>query len=217
MKTILKVLVGSQAHGLADETSDYDYRGVFLAPTSDILKIRSKIKNTHWVEGKTDDTAWELEHFLDMATRGNPTIMEVFHAPIVEADSLGTALRTLFLSVVDVKMLIKSHVGYGLNQRKKFLEDKDGRKSKYASAYLRTLYQCFTFLKTNIYPVNMVGTPIYETLLRYRRGDYDYGEVINTCLQWQQKIEDTPWAGIDRGADMNAVNDFLLTVRKENW
>lgn len=215
MKTILKVLVGSQAHGLADETSDHDYRGVYLAPTSDLLKVRGKIRNTHWVEGKTDDTAWELGHFLDMATRNNPTIMEVFHAPIVSADHLGTALRTLFPFLVDTKLFIKAHVGYCTNQRKKFLGDKDGRKSKYAAAYLRTLYQCHTFLETGVYPVDMTNSPIHKTLLRYRAGDFSVGEVIDTCLELQSSIEDTFWPQKD--VNMDEVNAFLLRTRKENW
>jgi predicted nucleotidyltransferase len=33
MKQILKVLVGSRAHDLYTEDSDYDYRGVFIYPT----------------------------------------------------------------------------------------------------------------------------------------------------------------------------------------
>ena len=52
MSTILlKVIVGSRAHGLAGPESDYDYRGVFLHPTSHILSIGAKPKQTDWVEG----------------------------------------------------------------------------------------------------------------------------------------------------------------------
>ena len=45
---ILKVLVGSRAHGLADEDSDYDYRGVYVNATTDILSIGHKYKGNHW-------------------------------------------------------------------------------------------------------------------------------------------------------------------------
>ncbi|KKK77684.1 hypothetical protein LCGC14_2851130, partial [marine sediment metagenome] len=56
---ILKVLVGSHAHGLATPESDRDYRGVFVTPTSDLLRIGvGKPKGHHWAEGGTeDDTA----------------------------------------------------------------------------------------------------------------------------------------------------------------
>lgn len=224
MTEILKVLVGSQAHGLADETSDFDYRAVFIEPTSEHLRIGGKIKNTNWVEGDNDNTAWEIGHFLQLATRCNPTILEVFHAPIVsgivswnpERPSSTDRLRSLFSDVWNVKDLVNSHVGYGLNQRKKFLEDKDGRKSKYASAYLRTLFQAYSLLTDGVYPVNMKDTPIYETLLRYRRGEYEYGEVIDTCLGWQRKLEKV--AGCTaKETNLSSVNDFLLQIRKENW
>lgn len=222
MKTILKVLVGSQAHGLADEDSDFDYRGVFIVPTTEILKLGGKTKNTHWVEGKTDDTAWELGHFLQMATKCNPTILETFHAPEEPLETtdrdvilMGQRLRALFPKVWNTTDVINSHIGCALNQRKKFLEDKDGRKSKYASAYLRTLYQCHTLLSEGRYPVSMADSPIYETLKRYRAGSYGYGEVIDTCIHWQSKIEARNW--INKETDLDAVNDFLLTVRRNFW
>mgnify|MGYP001501964861 CR=1 FL=1 len=43
---ILKVLVGSRAHGLSTETSDYDYRGVFVQPTETILSLGGKVQTT---------------------------------------------------------------------------------------------------------------------------------------------------------------------------
>lgn len=39
MEAILKVIVGSQAHGLATPASDFDYRGVFVVPTKEILCV----------------------------------------------------------------------------------------------------------------------------------------------------------------------------------
>lgn len=126
MKEILKVLVGSRAHGLADADSDYDYRGVFVVDTTEILKLGGKIKNTHWVEGQTDQTSWEIGHFLQMATKCNPTILEVFHAPIKIQDSTpcGLSLRNLFDKVWNTNDVMNSHIGYGLNQRKSFLKIK---------------------------------------------------------------------------------------------
>ncbi len=64
---ILKVLVGSRAHGLHTEESDYDWRGVFVVPTEEIFKVGAKIKDTNWIEGKEDNTTWEIGHFMNMA------------------------------------------------------------------------------------------------------------------------------------------------------
>jgi len=230
MVEILKVLVGSRAHGIFDEDSDYDYRAVFIEPTSQHLKIGGKVKNTSWIEGDNDNTAWEIGHFLQLATRCNPTILEVFHAEVIPKTllnteygklvgihSTGAELKELFPLIWNTKDVVNSHIRYGLNQRKKFLEDKDGRKSKYACAYLRTLYQAYRLLTKNDYPVSMVDTPVYDTLVRYRAGDYEYGEVIDTCLHWQKKIENLEAARCQKETDIDAVNKFLLQVRRDNW
>lgn len=54
---ILKALVGSRAHGLHTETSDYDYRGVHVLPTRDILSLGFKYSGTSWLEGDVDETS----------------------------------------------------------------------------------------------------------------------------------------------------------------
>lgn len=100
MRELLKVVVGSQAHGLAGPTSDYDYRGVFAVPTVELLKIGGEdIKHTAWIEGKDDDTSWEIGKFLFLATKCNPTILEAFLAPVVHADPFSEELRSFFPSV----------------------------------------------------------------------------------------------------------------------
>jgi len=78
---ILKVLVGSHAHGLATAESDYDYRAVFVQPTEEILGLGHKAQNNQWLEGDIDNTSYEVGHFLFLASKSNPTILEVFHAP----------------------------------------------------------------------------------------------------------------------------------------
>lgn len=77
-RRILQVLVGSRSHNLHTEDSDFDYRGVFVVPTVDLLSLGKNLKTTSWVEGRVDDTAWELGHFLHLATKCNPNILDVF-------------------------------------------------------------------------------------------------------------------------------------------
>src|SRR2546429_619841 len=117
---ILKTIVGSQAHGLANENSDYDYRGVFVVPTSEILRIGGSVKETNWIEGNEDDTSWEIGKFLLMATKCNPTVLETFLAPVKTSSPLGDELRTLFPHVWNSNDVKNAFIGYGINQRKKF-------------------------------------------------------------------------------------------------
>jgi len=215
-KLILKVLVGSRAHGLASEDSDYDYRGVYAVPTRDLLSLGYTYKSSNWVEGKVDDTSYELGHFLHLATKCNPSILEVFRAPIVEATEEGKALQELFKYVWNPQDSFNAFVGYGLNQRKKMLENKDDRPAKYAVAYIRTLHNLTQLLSFGKFDMEVTCQSMRLDLLRYKSGTFSNGEIVDKA---------TDLTDIARGmkdlckqqSDVEKVNDFLLKVRKENW
>lgn len=214
---ILKVLVGSRAHGLHNENSDFDYRGVFVVPTSEILKVsKGKIKNTHWVEDNNDDTSWEIGHFLHMSTKCNPTILETYLSPIIEATDEGEDMRALFDAVWNAKDVQNAFIGYGLNQRKKFLDNKDKRRDKYAAAYLRSLYNGYELLRTGTFTVLISETEIGDTVRRFKNGEYEIGEVISVCSAWEEEVR-TAGSRCDKKTDVEKVDDFLLKIRKSHW
>lgn len=219
--TILKVVVGSVAHGLANKKSDIDYRGVYVLPTSEILKVGPHLKQTFWKEGDGDDeTSWELQHFLFLATKSNPTILETFLAPIANPqDHQGFAdgVRSLFPYVWSSLAVKNAFIGYGNNQRKKFLANQDNRAPKYAAAYLRTLYNAWELLTTGTFTVRIADTDVGPTVRRYKEGDFTVGEVIQTCLEWQEAVEMAYESSPKKETDLGPINDFLLRVRKEFW
>ena len=138
--TILKVLVGSHAHGLAAPLSDRDYRRVYVMPTANMFRLSYKLPGTRCIQGTDDETAWELGPFLSLADRCHPLVLETFLAPTICLDSWGEELRSLFPAVWSPQRAYDSFLGYALNQRTKFLEKKEGRPAKYASTYLRILH-----------------------------------------------------------------------------
>jgi len=229
MISILKVLVGSRAHGLHTEHSDYDYRGVFVQPTQEILSLHGTVKQTSWVEGrdisqagaKQDDTAWEIGHFLKLALQCNPTILEVFTAPIVETSADGEALRALFPAVWDPRRVRDAFVGYGLNQRKKMLEGKDSRPAKYASAYLRTLIQAERLLTHGVLSVDLRLHEEFGTLMCFKNGLASIGAVVDKCHEWERKVDAAlEWPKAAAGhqiQDPAIVDAFLLDVRQRYW
>lgn len=226
---ILKVLVGSQAHGLADEKSDYDYRGVFVTPTSDLLKLGAKYKSNSWFEGKEDQTLYEIGHFLHLATKCNPSILEVFKAPIIDTyyedygENLenifdwGKELKELFPYIWNPNDAFNAFVGYSNNQRKKLLDKKDDRGPKFACAYLRTLHNLKSLLKSGDFSLKIPKEiHLYNRLKDIRKGYFSMGDVINEaeeivedCKILRDKCKHKP--------DLNKVNNFLLKVRKEFW
>jgi len=62
-KIITKVVVGSRLHGLANDRSDWDYRGIHITPLKDVLSPFKTLKNTSWIEGDIDNTSYELADF----------------------------------------------------------------------------------------------------------------------------------------------------------
>jgi len=216
-KVILKCLVGSHAHGLATKESDYDYRSVYILPTNKILSLGYKYKGSSWMEGdQHDNTAYEIGHFLQLATKCNPTILEMFRAPIVEATEEGEKLIELFPYVWSPKQTFDAFVGYGLNQRKKFLDKKDNRQNKYAIAYIRTLFNLIELLETGTFSVEIKQEDLKYRLLKYKKGNYSPGEVINQA----EKMTDFARISLEEckhKQNLEKVNQFLLDIRKENW
>ena len=220
---ILKVLVGSRAHGLAGPESDYDYRGVYVEPTSRLLSLGQKPPLSTWLEsgvapagGKQDDTSWEVGHFLALATHCNPTILELFRAPVSESTDDGLEMRALLDHLWHPIGVRDAFIGYGLNQRKKMLDGKDVRPAKYASTYLRVLYQAHELLRTGLLLVDMRETPVFHALVKWRGGDFTPGEVVDVCGDWERRIrqmaEDHP-----QRQNLEPINAYLLTLRRRCW
>ena len=221
MKEILKVLVGSHAHGLATEESDIDYRGVFVVPTVDLLKIgHGAPKHNSWTEGdKEDDTSYEVAHFLHLATKSNPSILEVFTAPMITMEPEGKRLRDLFPYVWSSKRVVDAFTGYSKNQRKKMLDDKypfRDRKWKFAVAYLRTLIQGIGLLRTGELCVKIPDKEI-DFLRDIKSGKCSIGQIMDYAEMYQTTLytvyDDSPKQEVNWGP----INDFLLDIRQSHW
>ena len=216
-KVILKVLTGSRAHKLHDKDSDYDYRSVYVLPTSDILSLGYKYKGNDWTEGdKHDNVSYEIGHFLQLATKCNPTILEVFRAPIVEATEEGRKLVELFQYVWSPKQAFDAFVGYGLNQRKKFLDKKDNRQNKYAVAYIRTLWNLIELLETGTFNIEIKQEELRKILLKYKKGIYTPGDIINQA-EYFTKLARIALEDCKQKPNLEKVKQFLLDIRKESW
>lgn len=74
---IFKGIVGSQAFGLTTETSDTDYRSVYIQSNEDILSNRYIPQQDY----TKDDVGYEIRRFLELAEKGNPNILELLYLP----------------------------------------------------------------------------------------------------------------------------------------
>jgi hypothetical protein len=216
-KLILKTLVGSRAHGLHKEDSDYDWRGVFLEPTSKILSLNYKSSNIQWIEDKEDTTSYELGHFLHLACKSNPSILECLVSPIEESTEEGLTLRALFPYLWNSVDVYKAFCGYSHNQQKKFMDNKDDRPWKYAVAYLRVLMLAEELLTKGTMTVFIESEKTRNMLKEIKAGLYTKGEIINEAERLKDKVKKAYENNKDKKTDFEAVNEFLLRIRQVNW
>jgi predicted nucleotidyltransferase len=211
-RTILKVLVGSQAHGLAAPGSDADYRSVFVVPTETLFRLEYKPPVSRWSKGDGDETAWEIGPFLSLAVQCHPLVLETFLAPVVSDDAWGTSLRALFPAVWEPRRAFDAFTGYAVNQRTKCLEKKDGRPEKYAAACVRVLYNLCELLETDSFTINIADTPIGTAIARLKSGAFRTGEVVDLSEQWTHEAEKR-LGRCAHHSDRHAVDEYLVKIR----
>lgn len=211
--TILKVLVGSHAHGLASEESDRDYRRVYVIPTDEMFQLGFKYPATQWTKGDGDESAWEVGQFLLLATQGHPLMIETLLAPVVTIDEWGEQLRTLLPALWSPHHAFEAFTNYAKNQRTKLLDKKDGRPAKYAAAYIRILYNLCELLTTGTFQVRIADTPVGTQLARIKNGYYRLGEVMDWGEELTQQARDLITACRDE-SDPARVNAFLVAIRR---
>lgn len=116
-KLIFRGIVGSQSYGLATETSDTDYKSIYIQSNEDILSNRYIPQ----VEINKDDVAYEIRRFLELVSTGNPNVLELLFLPercIVETSPEYEYLKSIrqeFLS----KECYNTYSGYARTQLNK--------------------------------------------------------------------------------------------------
>jgi len=146
-KVILEGIVGSQAYGLANENSDIDKLGIFVAPTEEILGIH-KVKET--IDHSNPDYCYhEVGKYIRLAMKCNPTILELMWLDgYLQATPEGRLLRNIrkeFLSTT----VFNSYGGYALAQAKRLNKRSMGRRyTKHARHCFRLLLQGKELLET---------------------------------------------------------------------
>ncbi len=211
--TILKVLVGSHAHGLASEESDRDYRRVYVIRTEDMFQLGFKYPASQWTKGDGDETAWEVGQFLLLGTQGHPLILETLVAPVITADAWGEQLRLLLPALWSPQKAFEAFTNYANNQRTKFLDKKDGRQAKYAAAYIRVLYNLCELLKSGSFHISIADSPAGERLTHIKKGKYRLGDVMD----WGEELTEQAQQLITvsrNGSDLPRINDFLVAIRR---
>jgi hypothetical protein len=136
---------------------------------------------------------------------------------------LGQELRDLFPYLWTPQQAYNAFVGYGLNQRKKMLDNHLERWSKYGTAYVRTLYNVIDLLHTGTFSLEITDQDFKNYIKLVRAGKENIGEIINSANDLTEQAKDAledhlnDRANFKQVQDIEKVNEFLLKVRREFW
>jgi hypothetical protein len=148
-KILLQGVVGSQAYGLATESSDVDRLGVYAADPLFLLDLtRTKPEEDSYVTKSPDSTLHEAKKLCRLALNGNPTASEIMWLDDYEIRSeFGDYLIEIRRSFLSATRIRYGYLGFATSQLKRFFgydrETEGGRKhaAKNARHLWRLLYQ----------------------------------------------------------------------------
>ena len=168
-RLLFKGIVGSQSYGLATETSDTDYKSIYIQSNEDILS-NNYIPQ---IDFNADDVGYEIRRFLELVSTANPNVLELLYLPkrcILETSPEYEYLRAnrdLFLT----KQAYYTYSGYaktqlgkarGINKKFRWEENKTVRKDvldfcKIIDRQNGKTYQLKDWLKENEYTQDQCG------------------------------------------------------------
>lgn len=133
MNTIVKMIFGSHLYGTATETSDKDFKGIFMPSERDILlgripkSINTSTKTTRaeGVKNTSDDVDTEiysLHYFIKMACEGQTVALDMLHAPknmLIEENT------SIWQDIIERREMfytknLKAFIGYAMRQASRY-------------------------------------------------------------------------------------------------
>lgn len=214
MDIILQGVTGSKAYGIDTPESDTDLLGVYVVPTVDLLGLRG-ITSTY-THTDPDITTHEVGKFVALATKCNPTILELlfldnYLVQTPEGRQL-VAARSSFLSDI----VVKSYGGYALAQLRKleargdFSSDLKKRTAKHGRHCFRLLQQGEQLRRTGRMSVRVDNRDEVFAAGEFAAANVvQYGRMMRDRLS---KFDAVP-SVLPAKPDMDVANDLLIGFR----
>jgi hypothetical protein len=203
---------GSHAYGLAHAESDVDYRGCYVAPTRAFFGLTPP-KQTY--DRHDPDLAMhEVGKTLQLASGGNPTVLELFfyedYACRTEVGDLLIANSDLFIT----GKIRDTHLGYARQQftrliqrQGSFSSDTAKRTEKHARHMFRLMQLAEDALTTGVYTLQVrdrdeifaLGKLPIDEMTARAEAEFDRLNTIESVLP--------------PAPDMEAINNLLVHIR----
>ncbi|MCO1594029.1 nucleotidyltransferase domain-containing protein [Micromonospora sp. RHAY321] len=215
-RTVLAVVVGSRAYGLYGPGSDYDRRGVYVAPTRAFWHLDKP--PTHLDGPTAEQFSWEFERFCVLALQGNPTVLEVLWSPLIETITEDgerlLAARRAFLS----RRVAETYGSYARDQLNRVAarRERTGETNhKQAMHMIRLLIAGAHVLRTGEVLVDV--RHLRDRLLAVRGGELPWDAVAAWAADLLAELADAAaTTALPERPDREAVDRLLLDVRERN-
>ncbi len=213
-RIIYQCIIGSQAYGLSNDSSDVDRRGIYLPRATDqwsLFGVPEQIENE-----STQEAYWEYQKFLILALKANPNALECLYSPLVEkidpaAEPL-LANRQIFLS----QLVYQTYSGYVASQFKKIQSDMRHRgeiKWKHAMHLIRLLLSGIDILRHHKVSVDVAEHR--DELLAIRRGERSLEQIDATRLKLHKAFDlAQSQTTLPVRPDYEKANELLIEARK---
>jgi predicted nucleotidyltransferase len=212
--TLLKGVVGSRAFGLANENSDYDYQGIFVAPTEEFLSVFPSVQDSY--NYKNPDTTYhEVGKFCKLALGCNPTVLDLLWLDSYNVRTqLGTELINLRNNFLSAPRVRGAYFGYANDQYDKLLKDsRREKRAKNARHFLRLLEHGTNLYLHGTYSVKVKDPEeIIELGYRIADGEIQLAKHNLSIAEIEMSIERSP---LPAKPNLEPINEWLLKVRHE--
>jgi hypothetical protein len=236
---ILRGLVGSTVHGLANPgTDDRDEMGVCIEPPEYVLGLR---RFEHCVArtqpeglpsgpGDLDLTVYGLRKFCGLAVKGSPTVSLLFFVrgdDVLERTAVGDELQGLapaflsrrtaraFLGYVDSQA--RSLRGERQASRTRERSDEHGYDTKFAMHALRIGHQGLELVRTGRITLP-IGEPTRSHLRAVRAGTIPLDEILAEIDVVSDELRDAgEHSGLPADPDTVRIDAFLTRAYRETW
>lgn len=113
---LFECISGSHAYGLNHPASDIDKRGVFIQPKEMFFSMK---RLEQVADEKNDEVFYEIEKFVELLIKSNPTALEVLNTPKEHVIQKHPIFDLLNVSDFISKQCLKTFAGFAFSQIKK--------------------------------------------------------------------------------------------------
>lgn len=182
---LFKSLVGSYLYGTNSESSDKDYKGVFLPNLNDLILGKAPKHYTSTTgsfnernsSDDIDETYYSLQYFLELAAKGDTNAIDILFAytnkdAIIETSPIWNEIIKNIDKILTKN--VKAYLGYCKSQAQKYSIKGDKLKN-----YNTFKYFCEAYLNKK----NTNGAPItLLEALEFEFNTHKYPKTISNCI-----------------------------------